>query len=80
MHILGSVWTPDAIAECLIPMGHPLYAILWSFVADYEKIECIEDCGPADVIGINSLEQFWDRVPEEYRAELNRFMATTDTQ
>lgn len=65
--------TPDEFAEtrdgvCRNGMG--LYQRLWALTAFYTKIDR-EDCGPADVVGVNSIASFWDKLSEEDQLELN---------
>ncbi len=62
--------TPDAVAECWSNVSPELYASLWGKVALYEKFDR-EDCGPADVIGINSVASFWSEFTETEQAILN---------
>ena len=65
--------TPDEVAECwdgIIDVPN-LYETLWSFVPEYQQFDR-EDCGPYDVIGINSVTTYWDRIPPELQTELNR--------
>ena len=67
---------PDEVAECwdgvfAIP---GLYEALWDMVSKYDNKhrEWIEDIGPHDVIGINSVAKFWRFFSEEHQAELNK--------
>lgn len=70
-HIALTVVTPDQVAECWEGVDDPLYQALWDLVPLYDKIDR-ENCGPADVIGLNSVASFWDRLSDDNRAELNR--------
>ncbi len=65
--------TPDEVAECwegVFGQGN-LYEALWDCVEHYEKIDR-EDCGPHDVIGINSVASFWSRFSTAHKQILNR--------
>ena len=73
MHDLAKYMTPDAVAECAVPMRHPLYVVLWGLTAHYKRID-FEECGPADVVGVNSLATFWHLIPERHKADLNQLL------
>jgi len=67
--------TPDTVAECwngVFGTGD-LYEKLWECVDHYDNSyrENIEDIGPHDVIGVNSVASFWDRFSDEHKACLN---------
>lgn len=72
-----SLFTPDTVAECwngIIGQGgdFSLYDALWACLNDPRMVEIDrEDCGPADVIGINCVADFWDRFDANQRARLN---------
>ncbi len=76
-HLIFEVVTPDQVAECwdgvfkneLVPN---LYEQLWDRIEDYGKVENMEDIGPADLIGVNSVKRFWDKFTPEAQMELNR--------
>lgn len=61
--------TPDTIAECFNGVSSRLCSALWDLVPSYTDFDR-EDCGPADVVGVNSLEGFWDRLDADLQAEL----------
>ncbi len=79
------VITPDEVAECwdgvfsneAVP---DLYEQLWALTKFYEKIENIEDIGPHDMIGINSVAGFWSRLAPATQVELNRLAAVNDSE
>jgi hypothetical protein len=78
-HAAFEVITPDEVAECwngVFGTGD-LYEQLWGCVNDYEKIDR-EDCGPYDVIGVNSVAKFWDRFSDEHKAKLNELAVQND--
>jgi hypothetical protein len=62
--------TPDEVAECWDGIDTETYQALWDTVAHYEPID-VEDCGPADVIGINSVASLWEHFSEDIRRALN---------
>lgn len=71
-HLLLELNRPDEVAECFAGVSDDLYRYLWNELLPLaEPIPCIEDCGPADVIGIGSVASLWDRIPEDRRAQLN---------
>lgn len=69
--------TPDAVAECWngVIAVPGLYGALWDCVDQYDKFD-IEDCGPSDVVGLNSVAQFWDRFSTDHQTALNRLAAS----
>lgn len=74
IHSLAQYWTPDQIAECIIPMRNPLYSVLWELTANYKMID-VENCGPSDCVGINAMATFWDLLSDEQQNELNELLA-----
>ena len=72
-HPAFEVFTPDDVAECWdgVLASLDLYEALWACVASYDEFDR-EDCGPADVIGLNSVASFWDRFTPEQQAALNQ--------
>jgi hypothetical protein len=71
--------TPDTVAECwdgVYSFGN-LYEQLWSCVEKYDEVDR-EDCGPADVVGINSVAQFWADFSPENQAKLNELAEAQD--
>lgn len=72
-HLLASIWRPDDAAECLaIPRALSLR--LWEFVPEYRDF-AIEDVGPADVVGVNTLSVFWSRLTPDEQTTLNTAFA-----
>lgn len=70
---------PDEVAECWDGVYHnkqvsDLYEQLWGLTEQYDNKhrDNIEDIGPHDVIGINSVKSFWDKLSEPAQMELNR--------
>ena len=65
--------TPDTVAECW-NVGEDLYVALWKTVGAYDDAyrANIEDIGPADVVGLNNVTDFWNQFTDEQKAELNR--------
>lgn len=62
---------PDEVAECWEGVSEELYKALWDMVPRYEKVN-MEDNGPHDVIGINSVKTFWQHFSAEHQKELNK--------
>ena len=65
---------PDEVAECwdgVLSAG--LYESLWEKVDLYDRAheENIEDMGPHDVIGLNSVSKFWSKFSMEEQTLLN---------
>lgn len=75
------VVTPDTVAECWNGVyGHgDLYERLWDCVPHYKKFDR-EDCGPHDVVGVNSVAQFWDRFSDDHKTKLNELAAAFDAE
>ena len=76
--------TPDTVAECwdgISSFGN-LYEELWACVDHYDNSyrENIEDMGPYDIIGINSVAQFWDKLSPENQIKLNALAADQDAE
>lgn len=66
--------TPDTVAECwngVFSSPSKLYEALWNLVPLYDRID-IEECGPADVVGVNSVASFWSHLSTEHQIELNK--------
>ena len=83
-HAAFEVITPDTVAECwdgVFGSGN-LYERLWSMVDLYDESyrENIEDIGPHDVVGINSVASFWDKFTEEERELLNALAERNDRE
>lgn len=77
-HEAFAIMQPDEMAECVNGILHnalvpDLYEQLWACVDIYETFNR-EDCGPHDVIGLNSIARFWGRFDETAQAELNRLI------
>jgi hypothetical protein len=64
--------TPDTVAECWdgVYSSGDLYEQLWGCVDSYDEYDR-EDCGPHDVIGMNSVAKFWDCFSEQNQRRLN---------
>jgi hypothetical protein len=62
---------PDEVAECWNNVPDSLYTFLWTLTNKYQHIDR-EDCGPYDVIGINSVIKFWNDFTEEQKIQLNQ--------
>jgi len=64
---------PDEVAECWDDVPPELYTALWACVPKYDNKwrENIEDMGPHDVIGINSVSKFWRCFNTLQRIQLN---------
>lgn len=62
---------PDQVAECWDGVGDDLYRALWASMSDMKPL-AHEDCGPADVIGLNSVASVWSRFTPEQQTRLNQ--------
>jgi len=74
---------PDEVAECWDGVtAAGLYDPLWDCVPAYDKayMENIEDIGPHDVVGINSVKQFWARFSDEDKVKLNTLAEEQDAK
>lgn len=80
-HPTLDLFTPDTIAECWDGVFHfgDLYEQLWACVRHYTPIDR-EDCGPHDVIGINSVTSFWDSFSAQNQAHLNELAEAHDNE
>ncbi len=80
-HDYFNMITPDEVGECWDGIFHfgNLYETLWSCTKHYTKIDR-EDCGPHDVIGINSVAKFWDRFTPEQQTKLNELAAAKQAE
>ena len=67
--VLLQITTPDTLAECFDGVSESLYAALWELTTHYAPIN-YENCGPSDVIGINSIASFWWEISADHQAEL----------
>lgn len=66
-----TVTRPDEVAECWEgTLKDGVYETLWGLVQHYDKIDR-EECGPHDVIGINSVASFWHLIDDATKARLN---------
>jgi hypothetical protein len=65
--------TPDEVAECWEGVDEELYSALWACVPKYDNKwrENIEDMGPYDVIGVNSVSKFWSSFSMHHKRQLN---------
>lgn len=80
-HPWFEVITPDQVAETwdgVFNAGN-LYEALWDTVDSYQKIDR-EDNGPADVIGLNSVKDFWDWFNPEQQTKLNELATAMDAK
>lgn len=84
-HAAFETTTPDTFAECTDGILHntvvpDLYEQLWACVPAYDDAHRanIEDIGPGDVVGLNSLADFWDRFDDVAKVELNRLAEAHD--
>jgi hypothetical protein len=75
---------PDEVAECWngVLASGDLYEKLWACVEKYDNKyrENIEDMGPHDVIGINSVVEFWDQFSDEDKAKLNELAVANENE
>jgi hypothetical protein len=69
-HSAFEVVTPDTVAECWNGVDDELYRALWNCTSKYEEVDT-EDCGPGDVVGINSVSDFWAEFSHEQQVRLN---------
>lgn len=81
-HAAFEVTTPDVVAECWNGVFSNetcpnLYELLWNCVPSYKAFDR-EDCGPADVVGLNSVKDFWDTFPPVAQEELNKLAVAQD--
>jgi hypothetical protein len=80
-HVAFEVITPDTVAECwngVYNFGN-LYEELWSCVKNYKEFDR-EDCGPHDVVGLNSVKDFWDKFSPENQQKLNELAEALDKE
>lgn len=81
-HSAATYMTPDQIAECVngVYSAGNLYETLWDLTQYYDQsyMAVIEDIGPHDVIGINSVASFWDKLSEEHQTKINELLQAHD--
>jgi hypothetical protein len=69
-----SYTTPDEVAECWNDVGDTLYQALWDSMSEMpplaDQID-IEESGPGDALGLNTVESVWDRFTIEQKVRLN---------
>lgn len=63
---------PDEVAECWDNVPDDLYDALWAVANTMPPIPNLEDSGPADHVGFNSVSSFWDRFTPEHQALLTK--------
>jgi len=86
-HVLFTVWSPDEVAECLLPSKYDhLYRELWKFVEElpmksdpvtkerYLKYEVPE------VYPEETLAHFWDRLTDEDKTILNNLALAQENE
>lgn len=62
----------DEVAECWEGVTTELYHALWCKIVPLQKpLQNMEDSGPADHIGEESLASHWDALTHEQQAQLN---------
>ena len=69
-HPLLEVRTPDEVAETWDNVPVELCNNLWSLTNHYTKYDR-KDCGPHDVIGVNSIASFWKLLSTKDQMLLN---------
>lgn len=77
-HIALTVTRPDEAAECwdgVLDSG--LYGKLWGCTHLYTDIDR-ENCGPSDVVGVNSIASFWSTFDDETKLKLNELAEKQD--
>lgn len=63
---------PDEIAECWDGVTDDLYTALWNVTPEKASYAGnIEDMGPGDVVGIDCLDDVWDKFTEAQQIALN---------
>lgn len=82
-HRALTLTSPDEVAECWSGVvgrdasgkaDFTLYAALWAAMDKAQPLSCfidIEDSGPGDALGINSVSAFWSSFSDEQRRKLN---------
>lgn len=69
----------DEVAECWDGVSDSLYQSLWNkVVANMPPMPNLEDFGPADMVGVHNLAQFWHLLSEEEQTELNALAELRD--
>lgn len=62
----------DEVAECWAGVSKDLYFALWAKVVSYQlSVPNLEDSGPHDHVGHESLAKHWHRLSSEEQDELN---------
>jgi hypothetical protein len=83
-HAAFEVITCDQVAECwdgvykneAVP---DLYEQLWACVPEKASFDR-EDCGPADVVGVDCVADAWAKFTPEAQVELNRLAAAQEIE
>lgn len=79
-HRTFETYRADEVAECW-HVSEALYRALWNKVVPHQRpIPNIEDNGPADVVGIESLAAHWHRLDEAEQIELNTLAQLQDEE
>jgi hypothetical protein len=79
-HVALTITTPDEVAECWEGVEDALYEKLWYLTKFYDNshLANIEDMGPGDVVGINSVAKFWGKLTDEEQMRLNELAEAVD--
>jgi hypothetical protein len=79
-HLALKYITPDEVAECWEGVDEELYSALWGCVPKYDNKwrENIEDMGPYDVIGVNSVSKFWSSFSMHHKRQLNNLAVRSE--
>ena len=71
----------DEVAECWDGIGEELYAKLWNEIVSLQKpIPNLEDSGPHDHIGFESLASHWHILTEAEQVYLNSLAVKRDEE
>lgn len=82
-HSALSYYRPDEIAECWdgVIAVPGLYEALWDILPEEASYaDNIEDIGPADVIGLDSVVERWSDLSREHQEALNRLAVANTRQ
>jgi len=78
-HSIFEVYRADEVAEMWDGVDRNLYRSLWNKVVPEQKeILNLEDSGPMDHVGFESLASHWNKFTEEEQRELNRLAENRD--
>jgi len=71
-HLEFTLCRADEVAECFDGIGQALYIKLWDIIVPLQKpIPNLEDSGPHDHIGFESLAKYWHMLSEDEQVYLN---------